>query len=60
MLQSGDQLLLKRLVAGETLQLDEKREEPIDALVNYSAFENSLSHPRTFPTVRLRSAQCWF
>ena len=53
MLQSGDQLLLKRLVAGETLQLNEKEKSSIDALVNYSAFEK-LSFPTSdFPNCKI-------
>lgn len=53
MLQSGDQLLLKRLVAGETLQLDDEEKNSIDALVNYSAFEKLSFPPSDFPNCKI-------
>ena len=53
MLNSGDELLLRRLVPGEKLQLDDEEKQNIDALVNYSAVEKLPFPPSDLPNCRI-------
>jgi len=53
MLNSGDELLLKRLIPGEKLQLNEEEKQRVDALVNYSAVEKLPFPPSDFPNCRI-------
>jgi lactate dehydrogenase-like 2-hydroxyacid dehydrogenase len=49
----ADELILKRLVSGEPLQLSSAEKQSIDALVNYSAVEKLPFPPTDFPNCKI-------